>query len=120
MIKVRYHDSNSLLVEVTQRMGREVSERVWKVLEKRGDVAETCSGKREVNWLTERVWDLLELAGERVSHVDLGTPRDAKVARGDTQAVVSLAAAYAAAQQDDVVKFRKSVLGGKLMTLEEV
>jgi hypothetical protein len=120
MIKGQYKDAPTLRADVIQRMGREVPDRVWSVLEKRGDVTDVCSGNREVNWLTERIWDLLELAGERVSHVDTGIPEGARVGRGDVQAVISLAAAYAAAKRDDVVRFREDVLGGKLLALEDV
>jgi hypothetical protein len=121
MIKDQYKDAHSTVrSEVDQRLGREVPDRIWNVLEKRGDIADVCSGAREINWLTERIWDLLELAGERVSRVDTGTPEDARVKRGDVQAVISLAAAYAAAKRDDVIRFRKEALGGKLLTLEDV
>jgi hypothetical protein len=120
MIKDHYSDSAQLEAAVVQRMGREIPDRVWSVLERRGDIADVRSGRHDINWLTERTWDLLELAGERVTRVDAGLPEGARVKRGDVQAVISLAAAYAAAKQDDVRKFREEVLGGTLMTLEDV
>jgi hypothetical protein len=104
------------------RLGEEaVQDRVWDFLVAEGHVAAVQHGERDLNWLVERIENFLQASGlwERVYRPRL--PMVAREARvGDHMVVRSRLLGRRAAAREDVQKFRKDVLAGRLLHADKV
>jgi len=103
--------------DLTERLGTAaVTDRMWNYLSEQGDVAELESGRRDLNWLVDRILRVLEASGKSEAVFKPKPPMLAKPTRiGDRMMVLSKLLAKDAATRDDVTHFRKQVLGERFL-----
>ena len=105
-----------LRLEAEKRMGRRIPASTWEKLTKFDVVLQVLNGNKDIDWLTERAWDLLDHRG-RVKAPD---SVDSAAQAVTYQQTISQLIALEASKDPDVVTFRQDVLQGRLLQIGAV